>query len=38
MITLSWPARPFLKRMKRRRLSEIAFLDAFGSALPAATR
>lgn len=36
MITLGWPAQPFPKRMKRRRLSEIAFLDAFGSQLPGA--
>lgn len=34
MVTLGWPVRPLPRRMKRRPLGEIAFLDAFGNRLP----
>jgi len=33
-IALGWPARPFPKRLSRRPLAEIAFLDRYGDALP----
>jgi len=36
MLTLGWPARPFPRRMKRRPLAEIAYLDGFGQPLPGA--
>ena len=36
MVTLGWPARPFPKQLSRRPLSEMAFLDHYGTALPGA--
>lgn len=36
MVTLGWPARPFPKKLTRRPLSEIAFVDAWGQSLPGA--
>ncbi|MGD9602166.1 MAG: nitroreductase family protein [Gammaproteobacteria bacterium] len=36
MITIGWPARPFPKKLTRRPLAEIAFLDRYGSTLPGA--
>lgn len=33
MLTLGWPATPFPRRMKRRPLAEVAFLDEFGAPL-----
>jgi nitroreductase len=38
MITLGWPARPFPARLHRKPLSEFAFLDSYGQALPGAER
>lgn len=35
MITLGWPAKPFPKKLHRKPLAEIAFLDSYGSALSA---
>jgi len=34
MVTLGWPAHAFPRRVKRRPLSEIAFVDTFGATLP----
>ena len=36
MLTLGWPAKPFPRRMKRRPLGEMAFLDVFGAPLSGA--
>ena len=33
-IAVGWPERPFPTRLSRRPLSEVAFLDSFGSAYP----
>jgi nitroreductase len=35
-VALGWPARPFPKRLSRRPLHEMAFLDTYGQALPGA--
>lgn len=34
MITLGWPARPFPKKLYRKPLREVAFLDTYGNTLP----
>lgn len=34
VVTLGWPAQPFPKRLKRRPLVEMAYLDTFGTVLP----
>ena len=36
VITLGWPEKPFPKKLKRKPLGEIAFLDSYGAALPEA--
>ena len=36
MVTIGWPAKPFPKRLTRRPLSEIAFVDHYGAALTGA--
>jgi nitroreductase len=36
MVTLGWPARPFPKKLTRRPLSEMAFVDEYGAALTGA--
>lgn len=36
VITLGWPEKPFPEKLKRKPLSEIAFLDSYGAALPSA--
>lgn len=36
VIALGWPARPFPKTLRRRPLSELAFLDSYGTILPEA--
>ena len=36
MVTVGYPAKPFPKRLKRRPLAESAFLERYGSPLPAA--
>jgi nitroreductase len=35
-IAVGWPARPFPQRLNRRPLTEVAFADTFGAALPGA--
>ncbi len=35
-VTLGWPARPFPKKLSRRPLAEMAFLDSYGAPLPGA--
>jgi len=35
-IAVGWPERPFPTRLSRRPLSDVAFLDSFGTALPGA--
>lgn len=37
VITLGWPDKPFPKKLKRKALSEIAYLDSYGAALPKAS-
>lgn len=37
VITLGWPDKPFPKKLKRKPLSEIAYLDSHGAALPGAS-
>jgi nitroreductase len=34
VITLGWPAKPFPRKLHRKPLAEIAFLDSYGAALP----
>ncbi len=36
MVTIGWPAKAFPKKLTRRPLSEIAFVDEYGSGLPGA--
>jgi nitroreductase len=36
MVTLGWPIKPFPKKLSRRPLSEMAFVDSYGAALPRA--
>ena len=36
MITLGWPAKPFPKKLYRKPLEDIAFLDAYGETMPGA--
>lgn len=36
MITLGWPAKPFPRRLVRKALAAVAFLDAYGAPLPGA--
>jgi nitroreductase len=36
MITLGWPAKPFPKKLHRKPLADIAFLDVYGTVLPGA--
>lgn len=36
MVTVGWPVRPFPRKLTRRPLAEIAFLDTYGAVLPAA--
>ena len=36
MITLGWPARPFPRKLRRKPLRELAFLDSYGATLPGA--
>ena len=36
VIALGWPAKPFPKRLKRRPLADMAYLDRYGSPLPGA--
>jgi len=38
MVTIGWPARPFPKKLTRRPLTEIAFLERYGTPLPGAER
>ena len=35
-IAVGWPERPFPTKLNRRPLSDVAFLDSFGTALPGA--
>jgi nitroreductase len=35
-IAVGWPQKPFPKKLSRRPLNEVAFLDSFGSAFPGA--
>lgn len=34
VIALGWPAKPFPRKLHRKALADIAFLDAYGQALP----
>ena len=34
VITLGWPAKPFPKKLRRKPLADVAFLDTYGAALP----
>jgi len=36
MVTIGWPVKPFPKKLTRRPLSEMAFVDSYGAALPGA--
>lgn len=36
VVTLGWPAKPFPKKLKRRPLAEMAWLDDWGTPLPGA--
>jgi nitroreductase len=36
MVTIGWPAKAFPRKLTRRPLAEIAYLDQYGSALPGA--
>ena len=36
MITLGWPQKPFPQKLYRKPLTEFAFLDTYGQALPGA--
>ena len=36
VVALGWPAKPFPKKLNRRPLSEMAYVDRFGAALPEA--
>jgi nitroreductase len=36
VITLGWPEKPFPKKLKRKALGEIAYLDSYGTTLPGA--
>lgn len=36
VVTLGWPAKPFPKKLKRRPLAEMAWLDGWGNPLPGA--
>ncbi len=36
VITLGWPEKPFPKKLKRKPLAHVAFLDTYGAALPEA--
>lgn len=38
MITLGWPQKPFPQKLYRKPLTEFAFLDTYGQALPGAER
>jgi nitroreductase len=35
-VPIGWPAKPFPKKLNRRPLSEVAFLDSYGAVLPGA--
>ena len=36
VVALGWPAKPFPKKLNRRPLAEMAYLDRFGDVLPVA--
>jgi nitroreductase len=36
VVMLGWPAKPFPKSLKRKPLTEAAYLDAYGAPLPGA--
>ncbi|MBI2800957.1 MAG: nitroreductase family protein [Gammaproteobacteria bacterium] len=36
MVTLGWPVKPFPKKLKRRPLGDMAFVDEYGAVLPGA--
>jgi nitroreductase len=36
VITLGWPAKPFPKKLHRKALAEVAYLDTYGATLPGA--
>ena len=38
MVTIGWPEKAFPTKLTQRPLSEIAFLDEYGSSLPSADK